>query len=141
MAGRPKQAAVHEKRESAGASFGVKAPTVVLPKGGGAIRGMGEKFAANPVTGIGSMSVPIATSPGCDAARHLKDAGILEIVMPADGLANYERPIADAIRRDRPTATSWTCAMLRPGLLANNDGLFPSRRCHRIFRPTRPCGI
>jgi hypothetical protein len=35
-----------------------------LPKGGGAIRGMGEKFAANPVTGTGSMSVPIATSPG-----------------------------------------------------------------------------
>ena len=35
-----------------------------LPKGGGAIRGMGEKFAANPVTGTGSLSVPIATSPG-----------------------------------------------------------------------------
>jgi hypothetical protein len=35
-----------------------------LPKGGGAIRGMGEKFAANPVTGTGSISVPIATSPG-----------------------------------------------------------------------------
>lgn len=25
---------------------------------------MGEKFAANPVTGTGSMTVPIATSPG-----------------------------------------------------------------------------
>ena len=39
-------------------------PTISLPKGGGAIRGMGEKFAANPVTGTGSMSVPLATSPG-----------------------------------------------------------------------------
>jgi len=39
-------------------------PAISLPKGGGAIRGMGEKFAANPVTGTGSMSVPIATSPG-----------------------------------------------------------------------------
>src|SRR5215210_6765293 len=39
-------------------------PAVSLPKGGGAIRGMGEKFAANPVTGTGSLSVPIATSPG-----------------------------------------------------------------------------
>src|SRR6267143_5419572 len=39
-------------------------PTISVPKGGGAIRGMGEKFAANPVTGTGSMSVPIATSPG-----------------------------------------------------------------------------
>lgn len=40
------------------------APTIQLPKGGGAIRGIGEKFAANPVTGTGSMTVPIATSPG-----------------------------------------------------------------------------
>jgi hypothetical protein len=37
---------------------------ISLPKGGGAIRGIGEKFAANPVTGSGSMSVPIAASPG-----------------------------------------------------------------------------
>lgn len=40
------------------------APSISLPKGGGAIRGIGEKFAANPVTGTGSLSVPIATSPG-----------------------------------------------------------------------------
>jgi len=39
-------------------------PTISLPKGGGAIRGIGEKFAANPVTGTGSMTVPIATSQG-----------------------------------------------------------------------------
>ncbi len=50
--------------QGAADSFAVKAPTLSLPKGGGAIRGMGEKFAANPVTGTGSMSVPIATSPG-----------------------------------------------------------------------------
>jgi RHS repeat-associated protein len=40
------------------------APSVALPKGGGAIRGIGEKFATNPVTGTASMSVPILTSPG-----------------------------------------------------------------------------
>jgi hypothetical protein len=40
------------------------APSISLPKGGGAILSIGEKFAANPVTGTGSMSVPIATSPG-----------------------------------------------------------------------------
>jgi hypothetical protein len=39
-------------------------PAVSLPKGGGAIKGIGEKFATNPVTGTSSMSVPIATSPG-----------------------------------------------------------------------------
>lgn len=44
-------------------SFQIRAPSISLPKGGGAIRGIGEKFAANPVTGTGSMSVPIATSP------------------------------------------------------------------------------
>jgi len=42
----------------------VTPPSITLPKGGGAIRGIGEKFAANPVTGTGSMSVPIPTSPG-----------------------------------------------------------------------------
>jgi hypothetical protein len=40
------------------------APSISLPKGGGAIRGMGEKFAANPVTGTSSMNVPIAVTPG-----------------------------------------------------------------------------
>lgn len=39
-------------------------PSISLPKGGGAIRGIGEKFAANPVNGTGSMSVPLAASPG-----------------------------------------------------------------------------
>lgn len=39
-------------------------PAISLPKGGGAIRGIGEKFTANPVTGTGSLTVPIATSPG-----------------------------------------------------------------------------
>lgn len=37
-------------------------PSISLPTGGGAIRGIGEKFGANPVTGTGS--VPIATRPG-----------------------------------------------------------------------------
>src|SRR3954469_24594032 len=39
-------------------------PSINLPKGGGAIRGIDEKFAANPVTGTGSMSVPITVSLG-----------------------------------------------------------------------------
>src|ERR1700690_1783150 len=39
-------------------------PSISIPKGGGAIRGIGEKFTANPVTGTGSMTVPIFTSPG-----------------------------------------------------------------------------
>jgi Salmonella virulence plasmid 65kDa B protein len=44
-------------------SYFAPPPAISLPKGGGAIKGMGEKFAANPVTGTGSMSVQIATTP------------------------------------------------------------------------------
>jgi hypothetical protein len=42
----------------------VSLPEINLPKGGGAIRGIGEKFAANPVTGTGTPTVPIFTSSG-----------------------------------------------------------------------------
>ncbi len=45
-------------------SFFVEPPSVSLPKGGGGVRGLGEKFTANPVTGTGSFLVPIFTSPG-----------------------------------------------------------------------------
>ena len=37
-------------------------PAITLPKGGGAIRGIGEKFSVNPQTGNGVLSVPIFTS-------------------------------------------------------------------------------
>jgi hypothetical protein len=37
--------------------FRLSAPQITLPKGGGAISGISEKFAANPVTGTGSMTV------------------------------------------------------------------------------------
>jgi RHS repeat-associated protein len=49
---------------AAGASFAISPPTIALPKGGGAIAGIGEKFTANPATGTGSLSVPLAVSPG-----------------------------------------------------------------------------
>ena len=39
-------------------------PSLSLARGGGAIRGLGEKFSANPATGTASLSVPVATSPG-----------------------------------------------------------------------------
>src|SRR4051794_7430854 len=43
---------------------GVSAPSITLPKGGGAIRGIDEKFQVNPATGTGSLNIPIVTSPG-----------------------------------------------------------------------------
>lgn len=61
---RPDRVNGTSRAEGKDEKFYTKAPALELPKGGGAIRGMGEKFAANPVTGTGSMTVPIATSPG-----------------------------------------------------------------------------
>jgi len=40
------------------------APQITLPKGGGAIRGIDEKFTANPVTGTGAVSIALALSAG-----------------------------------------------------------------------------
>lgn len=62
MVGNPKPQ--EDKKGSGGGGFSVSPPSITLPRGGGAIRGIGEKFAANPVTGTGSMRVPIASSPG-----------------------------------------------------------------------------
>ncbi|MEA2235092.1 MAG: hypothetical protein QOD83_4908 [Solirubrobacteraceae bacterium] len=53
-----------EAGASVSSAGGEHIPSISLPKGGGAIRGIGEKFAANPVTGTGALRVPIATSPG-----------------------------------------------------------------------------
>lgn len=39
-------------------------PAISTPKGGGAIRGIDEKFQVNPATGTGSLTIPIFTSPG-----------------------------------------------------------------------------
>jgi hypothetical protein len=58
------QGGERQMEQGADDKFRVSAPQVSLPKGGGAVRGIGEKFAANPVTGTGSMTVPLFTSPG-----------------------------------------------------------------------------
>src|SRR5262249_60271250 len=42
----------------------VTLPTAPAPKGGGAIRGIGETFRATLVTGTGSLAVPLPLSPG-----------------------------------------------------------------------------
>ena len=50
-------------------TFALEPPAIALPKGGGAIRGIGEKFGANPVMGTGSTSIPIFTTPGRSGFR------------------------------------------------------------------------
>jgi RHS repeat-associated protein len=54
----------HADKDGAAQGEGSRLPAITPPKGGGAIRGIGEKFAANPVTGSGAMTVPLPVSPG-----------------------------------------------------------------------------
>lgn len=68
----PARNMAHRGREPGGEQHGsgsrnrlqISAPVISLPKGGGAIRGIGEKFSVNPNTGIASLTVPLFTSPG-----------------------------------------------------------------------------
>ncbi|MEO1373521.1 MAG: hypothetical protein AAFW70_04175 [Cyanobacteria bacterium J06635_10] len=49
----------------------ISATQVSLPKGGGAIQGIGESFQANEFTGTAALSIPIPTSPCRDFAPHI----------------------------------------------------------------------
>jgi RHS repeat-associated protein len=53
-----------DRSEGATDSMSSAIPFITVPKGGGAIRGIGEKFGVNPVSGTGAVTIPIATSPG-----------------------------------------------------------------------------
>ena len=53
-----------EKADSSATQKSIAAPSISLPKGGGAIRGIGEKFSTNVSNGTASLSVPLPLSPG-----------------------------------------------------------------------------
>ncbi|MBV1860932.1 MAG: hypothetical protein KUG77_21125, partial [Nannocystaceae bacterium] len=46
------------------------APSLDLPKGGGALRGIGETFDVNTFTGSGSLSIPVVSSPSRGAVSY-----------------------------------------------------------------------
>jgi hypothetical protein len=50
----------------------IQIPSINLPKGGGALRSIDEKFQANPVNGTASLTIPIPLSPsrGAFGPRH-----------------------------------------------------------------------
>ncbi|MBC8072226.1 MAG: toxin, partial [Deltaproteobacteria bacterium] len=48
---------------SGGSGLGDLVPAVELPRGGGALRGIGESFSANAVTGTAALTIPVFTSP------------------------------------------------------------------------------
>jgi RHS repeat-associated protein len=56
-----------------------KLPPITLPKGGGSIHGIGEKFAANPATGTASLSIPLPEPPSRAGSPNLSlsyDSGL-----------------------------------------------------------------
>ena len=60
-AGSPENAAPHTGNLGRAADL---LPSVSLPKGGGAIRGLDEKFSVNAATGTATMVLPLPLSPG-----------------------------------------------------------------------------
>jgi hypothetical protein len=53
-----------EEKKPSSQDHVVRAAAITLPKGGGAIRGIDEKFSVNAATGTASLAVPIFTTPG-----------------------------------------------------------------------------
>lgn len=51
-------------QEKATASNAIEIPSISLPKGGGALKGIDEKFEVNAANGTASFSVPLPLSPG-----------------------------------------------------------------------------
>ena len=74
----------------------VSAPTLSLPKGGGAIRGMGEKFAANPVTGMGSMTAQNrGTSPHLPRNNPIEGKPNLALRFEPGFLPSFALPLVE----------------------------------------------
>jgi RHS repeat-associated protein len=70
-ASRGRRARGSSESAEAGATSRDWIPKIELPKGGGAIGGIGEKFEANAFTGSGSLSVPVPAPPARGLAPQL----------------------------------------------------------------------
>jgi hypothetical protein len=104
-------------------------PQLSLPKGGGAIRGIGEKFTANPVTGTGSLTVPIATSPAVQGS--VPSSPCLMIPLPETDRSDW--------------AGAWRFHRSRAGLTRGcRDIRMPTSRTSSSYRALRiwfPCWL
>lgn len=52
-------------------SNAIEIPSISLPKGGGAIKGIDEKFSVNAINGTASFSIPLPFSPARGASPAL----------------------------------------------------------------------
>ncbi|MDR8392231.1 hypothetical protein NC796_13845 [Aliifodinibius sp. S!AR15-10] len=53
-------------KENSSESNAIQIPRISLPKGGGALKGIDEKFEVNSATGSAGFSIPLPVSPGRD---------------------------------------------------------------------------
>jgi len=89
-------------KETASPSYITPLPPISLPKGGGAIKGIGEKFDVNPVTGTASFSIPIFTTPSRpDFFLKLSlsfDSGVESWSRLASSARTYLHPVPTGLR-------------------------------------------
>lgn len=83
-------------------------PRVELPKGDGAISGVGETFEANAFTGSGSMSVPLVSSPS-RGAPSLSLTYAHALLVDALAMACSRRARAPSASRDDPLEWARAC--------------------------------
>ena len=116
------------------ADIAVAAPSITLPKGGGAIRGIGEKFGANPVNGTATLTVPI-----CDDARPIRDSGHSSPSRTTPALATARSASAgrSACRRSpaRPTRGCRTIATRTSPTSSSSPAPKTSCRSARRWQP------
>ena len=74
-------------------------PEIALPKGGGALSGIGEKFSPDLHTGTGNFSVPIAEEQPVKLVAPRK--------APAGGVRSMTRRSASAARSAAVNARAW----------------------------------
>jgi hypothetical protein len=84
-----------DSQEAANDKGLASAPSISLPKGGGAIRGIGEKFAANPVTGTG-----LAVGEITQIFKQIRAADVRQAIAELE-LKNHRQQIKHAEKIER----------------------------------------
>ena len=106
--------------------FQTAAPQLNMPKGGGAIRGIGEKFAANPVTGTGSCGAdlhqprPLRVRSAALAVLRLRCGNGLSVSAGASSLPSITR------KTDKGLAAIRGCGGIGHFILSGAEDLVPA---------------
>jgi hypothetical protein len=94
------------------------APSISLPKGGGAIRGMGEKFAADPISGAGCVALNMLGHKNTE--HHFSSGGSIEEICHESNLSAKATPIRRNPVSRQPAESGLTSVV---GFYCRRDGL------------------